>query len=189
MCMTIYLLADRKLPAPPDGTAYPGLWLCRMADSQAAVLAGVRRITPAPFIYAVHPDGYCGCSRTDRGVRLRGRTGGSNVALPDQRREVVRPLLVRPRGRGTDHVRGVRRLRREKEPAGAAVPPSYFGGPGFESLPLDLILTIIPESDATALGGPRAGAIRMRSRAVMTPPRVWRALPPTANVWSPEPET
>jgi hypothetical protein len=27
MCMTVYLLADRKLPAPADEIAYPGLGL------------------------------------------------------------------------------------------------------------------------------------------------------------------
>jgi hypothetical protein len=33
----------------------------------------------------------------------------------------------------------------QKEPTWAAVPPSYFGGPSFASLPEDLLLTIIPE--------------------------------------------
>ena len=36
----------------------------------------------------------------------------------------------------------------QKEPTHAAVPPSYFDGPGFDSLPEDLLLTIIPELDA-----------------------------------------
>src|SRR5262249_29571100 len=32
-------------------------------------------------------------------------------------------------------------------PARTAVPPSYFDAPGFTSLPEDLLLTVIPESD------------------------------------------
>jgi hypothetical protein len=35
----------------------------------------------------------------------------------------------------------------QNEPTRAAVPPCYFDGPGFESLPEDLLLSIIPESD------------------------------------------
>jgi hypothetical protein len=34
----------------------------------------------------------------------------------------------------------------QNEPTRAAVPSSYFGGPGFQSLPEDLLLTIVPES-------------------------------------------
>src|SRR5947209_210317 len=62
VCTTIYLLADRRLPAPPDETAYPGLTLYPMeADDHAEVLADIRRIAPAAFAYAVRPKGYCGC--------------------------------------------------------------------------------------------------------------------------------
>ncbi|HEV3255348.1 MAG TPA: hypothetical protein VG013_00580 [Gemmataceae bacterium] len=164
--MTIYLLADRRRPAPPDETAYPGLKLYPVeADGQAAVLAGIRRITPAAFIYDVRPDRYCGCyffyeTPEMFAEQMAEREAEPNVEYantPEQAEAMWRcqTNAVRSFGRylsaHADAALAVYVVWEgragQKGPARAAVPPSYFDGPGFKSLPEDLLLTIIPESD------------------------------------------
>ena len=163
--MTIYLLADLKLPAPADETAYPGLKLYPVeADGQAAVLAGIRRITPAAFVYAVFPNGYCCCYfyyETPEAFleRMAEREAEPNVVYantPEQAEAMWRSQTgaLKSFGRYLSAHAGAalavyvvsERCAGRKEPTRAAVPPSYFDGPGFESLPDDLLLTIIPES-------------------------------------------
>src|SRR5262245_34953535 len=64
MCVTIFLLADRKLPAPADtaAAAFPDLTLDPVdADGQAELLEALRRIAPAAFAYGVRPGEYFGC--------------------------------------------------------------------------------------------------------------------------------
>jgi hypothetical protein len=164
--MTIYLLADRRLPAPPDETAYPGLWLYPVeADGQAEFLASIRRITPAAFVYNVRPDGYCGCffshgTPEELAEYMARREAEPNVeyACTPEQAEVMwrcQTNAVKSFGRylsaHADAALAVYVVCEgragQKEPTRAAVPPSYFDGPGFESLPGDLLLTIIPESD------------------------------------------
>ena len=167
MCMTIYLLTDRKLPAPPDEAAYPGLTLYPVeADGQAPVLAGIRRITPAAFVYDVRPNGYCGCffnhSTPEEFLEsMACRAAEPNLVYantPEQAEAMWRgqtsalKSFARCLSAHADAALAVyvvwENCTGQKEPTRAAVPPSYFDGPGFESLPEDLLLTIIPESDA-----------------------------------------
>src|SRR5262249_7590400 len=58
----IYLLSDRRLPDPTDEPEYPDLTLYpEEAYGPTSVRAGIRRVTPAAFVYDVSPGGYCGC--------------------------------------------------------------------------------------------------------------------------------
>ncbi len=164
MCMTIYLLADRKLPAPADEIAYPGLWLYPVgADGQTAVLAGVRKITPAAYVYSVHPNGYCGCyfcyeTPTCFAERMAEREAQPNVEYADtpEHAEAMwrcQTNAVKSFGRYLSAHAGAalavyvvwEGLAGQKEPTRAAVPPSYFDGSSFALLPEDLLLTISPE--------------------------------------------
>ena len=166
MCMTIYLLADRRLPAPPDETAYPGLKLYPVeADGQAAVLAGIRRITPAAFVYDVRPHEYCGCyffyeTPEVFAEQMAEREAQPSVVYantPEQAEAMWRcrtsalKSFSRYLSADADAALAVyvawEGCAGLKEPTRAAVPPSYFDGPGFASLPEDLLLTIIPGSD------------------------------------------
>ena len=62
MCLTVFLLADRPLPVPPDESTYPGLRLYPVeAEYQSETLAGIQRVAPAEFVYNVLPAGLCGC--------------------------------------------------------------------------------------------------------------------------------
>jgi len=166
VCMTIYLLADRRLPAPPDETAYPGLVLYPVeADRQAALLAGIRKVTPAAFAYVVSPGGYCGCYFCHETPEMFAEQMAERQAdptveyanTPEQAEAMWRcqANAVKSFGRylsahadATLAVYVVWEGRAgEREPTRAAVPASYFDGPGFTSLPEDLLLTIVPESD------------------------------------------
>jgi hypothetical protein len=163
--MTIYLLADRKLPAPADETVYPGLGLYPVeADGQAAVLTGIQKITSAAFVYSVCPNGYCGCYfcyETPEAFveRMAEREAEPNVEYadtPEQAEALWRcqTNAVKSFGRylsaHADAALAVyvvwENCAGQKAPTYAAVPPSYFDGPSFASLPEDLLLTIIPES-------------------------------------------
>jgi hypothetical protein len=164
--MTIYLLADRRLPAPPDEAAYPGLKLDPVeADGQAAVLAGIRRITPATFVYDVRPGGYCGCYFSYEtpemfAEQVAQREAEPNVEYADTPEQAeamwrCRTNAVKSFGRYLSAHAGAalavyvvwEGCTGQKEPTRAAAPPSYFDGSGFASLPEDLLLTIIPKSD------------------------------------------
>jgi hypothetical protein len=163
--MTIYLLAERKLPAPADEIAYPGLGLYPVeADGQAAaVLAGIRRITPAVFVYNVRPNGYCGCYFSYETPEMFAEEMAQRQAdptveyadTPEQAEAMwrCRTNAVKSFGRYLSAHAGAELAvyvvweghTGQKEPTRAAVPPSYFNGPGFKSLPEDLLLTIVPE--------------------------------------------
>jgi hypothetical protein len=166
MCMAIYLLADRKLPAPADEFAYPGLGLYPLeADGQAAVLAAIQKITRAAFVYDVRPNGYCGCYFSYEtpevfAEQMAEREAQPSVVYadtPEQAEAMWRCLtsalksFSRYLSAHADAALAVyvawEGRAGQKEVTRAAVPPSYFDGPGFESLPEDLLLTIIPESD------------------------------------------
>jgi hypothetical protein len=171
MCLTIYLLADRKLPVPPDESAYPDLKLYPMeADVQAALLAGIRKIAPAAFVYGVSPGGYCCCYFSYEtsemfAEQMAEREADPTVEYADtpEHAEAMwrcRTNAVKSFGRFLSAHAGAalavyavwEGLAGQKEPTRAAVPPSYFDGPGFESLPEDLLLTILPESNGAERG-------------------------------------
>jgi hypothetical protein len=165
MCLTIYLLADRKLPAPADEIAYPGLVLYPVeADGQAAVLAGIRKIAPAAFGYDVRPNGYCGCyfhyeTPETFAERMAQRKAEPNVEYadtPEQAEALWRGQMSAVKSFGrylsahADAALAVyvvwEKCAGLKEPTCAAVPPSYFDGPSFAALPEDLLIRIIPEA-------------------------------------------
>jgi hypothetical protein len=164
--MTIFLLADRELPVPPDKTAYPCLVLDRViADGQAMTLVGIRKVAPAPFAYSVSLNGYCGCyfgymTAEAFGQHLADRKANPDVEYADtaeQAEAMWQALMTGMVSFGryvAEHASASlavyvawENCAGQKEPNRAEVPPSYFGGPGFESLAEDLLLTIIPESD------------------------------------------
>jgi hypothetical protein len=166
VCTTIYLLADRRLPALLDETAYPGLKLYLVeADGQAAILAGIQTITPAAFVYGAQPNGYCGCFFSYETPEIFAEQMAQREAVPNveyadtpEHAEAMwrcrtsavksfgRYLSAHPDAALAVYVVWEGRAG-QKEPTHAAVPPSYFDGPGFKSLPEDLLLAIIPESD------------------------------------------
>jgi hypothetical protein len=165
MCMTIYLLADRKLPAPTSEAAYPGLMLYPVdADGQSEFLAGIRSIALAAFVYDVRPDGYCGCyfyhdtpeMFADQMARRQAEPGVEYANTPEQAEAMWRgqTSAVKSFGRYlSDHADAALAVyvvwegcAGRKAPTRAVVSPSYFDAPGFASLPEDLLLAIIPGS-------------------------------------------
>lgn len=168
MCMTIFLLADRELPVPPDEAAYPGLRLYPVeADLQATVLAGIRTVTPAAFAYDVRPGEYCGCyfsheTPEEFAEHMAQRAAEPDVEYADTPEHAdamwrCRTRALRSFGRYLSDRADValavyvawEGCAGQRKPTHAAVPPSYFVGPGFKSLPEDLLLTILPESDGS----------------------------------------
>lgn len=166
MCMTIYLLADRPLPVPVEATVYPGLRLHPIEeDGQVTTLAGIRKIAPAAFAYGVTPDGYCGCyfqHQTPEAFRehMAERAAdldGVYADTPEHAEAMWRCQTdaVQSLGRYlADHADAARAVyvvwehhAGQREPIRAAVSPSYFNAPGFASLPEDLLLTIVPDSE------------------------------------------
>jgi hypothetical protein len=164
VCTNIFLLADRELPAPPDATAYPGLQLFPLG-ANAEGLADIRRLTHAAFVYVVSPKGYCGCFFSHETPEMFARQMAVRAAQPDveyadtpEQAEAMwrcRTSAVKSFARYLSAHAGAALAvyvvsggrEGQNEPAPAAVPPSYFDGPGFQSLPEDLLLTIMPESD------------------------------------------
>jgi hypothetical protein len=164
--MTIYLLADRKLPAPADEIEYPRLELYPVEayGQAAAVLAGIRKIMPAAFVYDVRPGGYCGCNFSYESPemfaeQMAAREAEPNVEYADTPEQAeamwrCRANAVKSFGCYLSAHAGAalavyvvwERRAGQKEPIRAAVPPSYFDGPSFASLPEDLLLAIMPES-------------------------------------------
>jgi hypothetical protein len=164
MCLTIFLLADRPLPVPPDAAAYPGLNLHPVeAEYQYQTLASIQRVAPAAFVYNVSPAGYCGCyfgyeTPQDFQADMAERVANPDKQYADTPEEAEtrwgkqkdavnsfgRYLAAHPEARFAvyavwEHYAG------QKAPVRADVPPSYFGGPGFERLPEDVLLTVVPE--------------------------------------------
>jgi hypothetical protein len=165
VCRTIYLLADRRLPDSTDAPEYPGLTLYPVEEyGPTSVRASIRRVAPAAFVYDVRPDGYCGCyfyhetpGKFAAGMAERDAhpTAGHGVtreqaeAMWRDRTSAVKSF-ARYLAAHADAALAVyvvwEGCAGRKEPTRAVVPPSYFDAPGFESLPEDLLLTIIPES-------------------------------------------
>ncbi len=165
MCLSIFLLADSPISVPPDKDVYPGLLLRPVeAEYQSQTLAGIQRIDSAPHIYSVSPAGYCGCyfgyetpqefqsQMAERAAEPEAKyanTAEEADVMWRSRRDAVqsfgRYVADHPEVRFTlyavwEHNEG------QKEPVRAEVPPSYFDGLGFERLPEDVLLTVVPES-------------------------------------------
>jgi len=171
VCLTIYLLSDRALPVPPDATECPCLVLDRVeADGQAVILEGIRKIALAPFVYGISLSGYCGCyfgymTAEAFGQHMADRAANPDTVYadtPEQAEAMWQSLMSGMRSFGryvaahADAGLAVYAVWEfcagQKEPTRAAVPPSYFGGPGFERLPEDVLLNIIPESNGGEKG-------------------------------------
>jgi hypothetical protein len=169
MCLTVFLLADRPLPVPPDAAAYPGLKLhSAEADYGGQTLDGIRRIADAAFAYNVSPAGYCGCyfgyeTAEEFQAAMAERAANPDLQYantPDEaetmwrsRMDAVHSLSKYLAAHLEAHpaVYAVwERCAGQKPPVRANVPPSYFGGTGFERLPEDVLLTVVPESTAGA---------------------------------------
>jgi hypothetical protein len=138
MCKVIFLLADHPIPLPLDEGAYPGLQLYPVeANNQPQTFAGIQRVSPAAFVYAVFPAGYCGCYFAAHAETMW-------QSQKDAVRSFGRYLAAHPEDRLSvysvwENCAG------QKAPVRAEVPPSYFGGTGFDLLPEDVLLTLVPE--------------------------------------------
>ncbi len=165
MCLSVFLLTDSPICVPPDKDAYPGLLLRPVeSECQSQTLVGIQRIDSAPHVYSVSPAGYCGCyfgyeSSQEFESQMAERAANTEVKYANtaeeaevmwrSRRDAVHSLgryvADHPEVRFTlyavwEHNEG------QKEPVRAEVPPSYFDGPGFDRLPEDVLLTVVPES-------------------------------------------
>lgn len=164
MCLTVYLLAERPLSVPPNGAAYPGLELHSVqGEDQSQTLAGIQRVAPAAFVYNVSPAGYCGCYlgyETSKEFQANMAERAANpdaqyAGTPEEAETMWRSrmdavnslgkyLAAHPDARFAvyavwEHCAG------KRAPVRAEVPPSYFGGPGFERLPEDVLLSVVSE--------------------------------------------
>ncbi|MCX6041996.1 MAG: hypothetical protein NTV69_12720 [Caldilinea sp.] len=163
MCKVIFLLADHPIPLPLDEGAYPGLQLYPVeANNQPQTFAGIQRVSPAAFVYDVVPAGYCGCyfeyetpEEFQAQMAERAVNPGQYVdsaahaetmwqSQKDAVRSFGRYLAAHPEDRLSvysvwENCAG------QKAPVRAEVPPSYFGGTGFDLLPEDVLLTLVPE--------------------------------------------
>jgi hypothetical protein len=164
MCQTIFLLSDRKLPVPLDETVYPDLKLY-LVESEwgTATLAGIQRIASSAFVYGVSAGDLCGCyfnyetsqEHSEQMAERAANVGVEYANTPEQAEKMWQ-----------SQVNGVKSFGRylaghadaslavyvvwegcagQKEPMRASVPPSYFGGPGFERLPEDIFFTVTRE--------------------------------------------
>ena len=167
MCLSVFLLADRPLPVPPDETTYPGLRLYPVeADYQSETLAGIQRVAAAEFVYNVSPAGHCGCYFGYEATEEFEAEMAERAANPDLRYAGT-PEQAETMWRGRmDAVKSFDRYLAahlearlavytvwehcagQKAPVRAAVPPSYFGGPAFQRLPEDVLLTVVSEPAA-----------------------------------------
>jgi hypothetical protein len=117
----------------------------------------------AAYVYSVHPNGYCGCyfcyetpaSFAERRAEREAQPNVEYADTPEQAEAMWRcqTNAVKSFGRYLSaHAGAVLAVyvvwegrAGQKEPTRAAVPPSYFDGPSFASLPEDSLLTISPE--------------------------------------------
>lgn len=164
MCLSVFLLADRPLPVPADQTMYPGLKMSRLeSEGQGPTLAGIQRVAPQAIAYSVWPANYCGCYfgyRTPDQFAADMAERAANPELeyantPEEAETMWRSLTSAVQSFGkylTAHSEAQlavyavwENCAGEKAPIRAEAPPSYFGGPGFEKLPEDVLITIVPE--------------------------------------------
>ena len=167
MCLSVFLLAERPIPVPPDEAAYPGLELHPIeAESQPQTFSGIQRVAPTQFVYGVSPGGYCGCyfryeTPQEFQHHMAERAANPDVQYantPQQAETMWRSWrsqvdAVNSFGRylathidagltvyvAWKHCAGL------KDPIRKTLPPSYFGEPGFEQLPEDVLLTFVLE--------------------------------------------
>ena len=157
-------MADRPLPVPPDEAAYPGLELHPIeAECKSQTFTGIQRVAPTQFVYGVSPGGYCGCyfryeTPLEFQHHMAERAAHPEVqyANPPQQAETMwrsqvdavnsfgRYLATHSDAGLAVYVAWEHRAG-QKDPIRNTLPPSYFGGLGFEQLPEDVLLTIVPE--------------------------------------------
>lgn len=164
MCLYVFLLADRPLPFPPDEQVYPGLKMHRVENQfEGRTLAGIQRVVPRAFAYSLAPGGFCGCYfgyRTPQEFEadMAERLANPDVQYantPEEAETMWRSLTNAVQSFGKYLTANSEaqlavysvweQCEGEKTPTRAEAPPSYFGGPGFERLPEDVLLAIVPE--------------------------------------------
>lgn len=164
MCLSVFLLTDRPLPIPPDQTVYPHLKLYPLEEEyQPETFAGIRRVAPVAMVYLVSPAGYCGChfgyeSSEEFQAHMADRAANPNTEYANTAEQAEamwrrRTDAVKSLGRYlADHPDARLALYAvwenhagQKDPVRATVPPSYFDGPGFDRLPEDVLLSVVPE--------------------------------------------
>ncbi len=142
----------------------PALCCTRLKHGKPKTLAGIRQVASASFVYDVSPGGYCGCyfkyeTPEEFAAHLAERAANPDLSYagtPEQAETMWRSqtdavnsfgryLAAHPEARLAVYVVWEQCAGR-KTPHRAEVPPSYFGGSGFERLPDDLLLNIVPES-------------------------------------------